>query len=150
MASMQKHSCRLCSSAVAPVVPVAQFFRESQGADIPGRLSRVLDLPMTERDGLSKCICKPCKRKFLAAESFRAMAKSAYDKSLLIARHQRLIPLAQRHNLQAPERGQRAPVVLMSLPPCPRQDLQLSVLPQVLQGEDCVSLPIKTVRQKYG
>ena len=77
---MQKHSCRLCSNAVAPMVSVALFSRESQRAEIPGRLSRVLDLPITESDGLSKYICRPCKRKFIAAESFRAMARSAYDK----------------------------------------------------------------------
>ena len=48
--------------------------------DIPGRLSKVLDLPVAETDGLSCYICRPFNRKFSAAESFRSLARSAYDK----------------------------------------------------------------------
>ena len=36
---------------------------------------------MAPNDGFSKFICRPCNRKFLSAESFRALAKASYDKS---------------------------------------------------------------------
>ena len=128
---MQMHSCRLCSNPVAPAVSVASF-----RADIPGKLGRVLNLPVTEGDGLLR-VSEPWQGQPMTRES------------LLIVRYQRLIPLAQRHNLQGTRKRPKVPVVLMSLPLHPRQDLQLSVLPQALQEEDCVSLLIMTVRQIY-
>ena len=48
--------------------------------DSPGRLSRIIDLPVTADDGLSQHICRPCNRKFIAAESFRSSAKTSYER----------------------------------------------------------------------
>lgn len=44
------------------------------------RLSIVMDVPVSQNDGLSQYICRPCNRKFLAAESLRVLAKASYDK----------------------------------------------------------------------
>ena len=47
---------------------------------VPGRISRVVDLPVSKEDGLSPHLCRPCMRKFQTAETLRSMAKSSYEK----------------------------------------------------------------------
>ena len=38
-------------------------------------------MPVVPKDGLSQHICRPCNRKFQAAESLRALARASYEKS---------------------------------------------------------------------
>jgi len=65
---------------VAPNHSVALFSSASKTTDFPGWLSRIIDLPVTANDGLSHYICRPCNRKFVAAESFRSSAKRSYER----------------------------------------------------------------------
>ena len=70
-------SCRLCSSTVNAKHSVALF---SSDSSFPNQLSSIIDLPVVASDGLSHYICRPCNRKFLAAECFRSTAKTSYEK----------------------------------------------------------------------
>ena len=80
MATAETLSCRVCSSFMSSTHCIAVFFRDSMRSGLAERLSVVLDVPVTPNDGLSKYICRPCNRKFLAAESLRVLAKATYNK----------------------------------------------------------------------
>ena len=47
---------------------------------LPGRISAVIDLPVSKDDGLPPYLCRPCMRRFQAAETFRSTARSCYEK----------------------------------------------------------------------
>ena len=80
MATAETLSCRVCCSFMSSTHCIAVFSRESMRSGLAERLSVVLDVPVVPNDGLSKYICRPCNRKFLAAESLRVLAKASYDK----------------------------------------------------------------------
>lgn len=63
-----------------PKFCIGLFTRDGLEKDLPGRISRVVDLPVSREDGLSPHLCRPCMRKFQTAEAFRSLAKSSYEK----------------------------------------------------------------------
>ena len=80
MATIKVNVCRFCGNTVLPTLSVALFTKDGFDKDLPGRISRVVDLPVSKEDGLSPYLCRPCMRKFRTAETFGSMAKSSYDK----------------------------------------------------------------------
>ena len=80
MAAIQIHSCRLYCNTVAPRHSVALFSIDSVRAGTQGWLSSILDLSVNNDDSLSQRICRPCYRKFIAAESFRSTARISYKR----------------------------------------------------------------------
>ena len=79
MASIKVNVCRFCST-VLPKRSVVLFSKEGLEKDLPGRVSRVVELPVSREDGLSPHSCMPCMRKFQAAEVFRSLHRSSYEK----------------------------------------------------------------------
>eukprot|EP00731_Ephydatia_muelleri_P029160 Em0020g804a len=57
------------------------FSSVSLASGLADRLSRVVDAPVAADDGQSRFICRSCKIKFMAAESFRTIAKETYQKN---------------------------------------------------------------------
>ena len=80
MATIKVNVCRFCGNTVLPKLSVALFTKDGLDRDLPGRISSVVDLPVSIEDGLSPYLCRPCMRKFQAAEKFRSIAKSSYEK----------------------------------------------------------------------
>ena len=80
MATIKVNVCRFCGSTVLPKLCVGLFSKEGLEKDLPGRVSRVVELPVSREDGLSPHLCRPCMRKFQAAEAFRSLARSRYEK----------------------------------------------------------------------
>ena len=80
MATIKVNVCRFCGNVVLPTLSVALFSKDGLDKGLPGRISRVVDLPVSSEDGLSPHLCRPCMRKFQSAETFRSMAKSSYEK----------------------------------------------------------------------
>ena len=80
MATIKVNVCRFCGNTVLPKLSIALFTKDGLDRDLPGRISRVVDLPVSREDDLSPYLCRPCMRKFQAAETFRSMAKSSYEK----------------------------------------------------------------------
>ena len=68
-------SCRLCCSTVI----VSQhnfrmvFSTECLKVDFAGRLSRLLDLPVLQSDGLSEYLCRSCLRKVDSLEALSVL-----------------------------------------------------------------------------
>ena len=81
MATAESLSCRICCSFVSSTHCIALFSKDSKTSGLAERLSRVTDVPDVPKDGLSQHICRPCNRKFQAAESLRALARASYEKS---------------------------------------------------------------------
>ena len=81
MATAESLSCRICCSFVSSTHCIALFSKDSKTSGLAERLSRVTDVPVVPKDGLSQHICRPCNRKFQAAESLRALARASYEKS---------------------------------------------------------------------
>ncbi len=82
MATTESLSCRICCSFLSSSHCIAVFPDPKRySSDLAKRLSRVIEVPITPKDGLSQHICRPCNRKFLSAESFRVLAKASYEKS---------------------------------------------------------------------
>ena len=83
--------CRLCCSSSSSTRCSALFSKEAIQRDLPGRLSNLLQLPVSDSDGLSSYLCRGCMGKFTTVESklesFRSMAKAGYEKG----RHQYLL-----------------------------------------------------------
>ena len=71
--------CRICSRSVISKHSVALFSRSG----VAERLSRVINSPVVAISGHSEYICRPCNRKFLAAEAFIVLAKSSNEKQQL-------------------------------------------------------------------
>ena len=67
MATIKVNVCRFCGSTVLPKHSVVLFSKEGLEKDLPGRVSRVVDLPVFREDGLSPYSSRPCMRKFQAA-----------------------------------------------------------------------------------
>ena len=80
MANAKVNICRFCGNTVLPTLSVALFTKDGLDKDLSGRISRVVDLPVSRQDGLSLYLCRPCMRKLQTAETFRCMAKSSYEK----------------------------------------------------------------------
>lgn len=80
MATIKVNVCRFCGNTVLPTLSVGLFTQDGLDKDLPGRISRVIELPVSSEDGLSPHLCRPCMRKFQSAETFRSMAKSSYEK----------------------------------------------------------------------
>ena len=76
--------CRLCCSSSSSTRCSALFSKEAIQRDLPGRLSNLLQLPVSDSDGLSSYLCRSCMGKFTTVESklesFRSMAKAGYEK----------------------------------------------------------------------
>ena len=76
--------CRLCCNAVTSTHCLALFSKEALQKNVPGRLSKLLDLPVSSSDGLSPYLCRSCANKFHTVESklesFRSLAKTGYEK----------------------------------------------------------------------
>ncbi len=78
-------SCRLCCSTVI----VSQhnfrmvFSTECLKVDFAGRLSRLLDLPVLQSDGLSEYLCRSCLRKVDSLEAFKCLTRQSYQKQRL-------------------------------------------------------------------
>ena len=77
MATIKVNVCRFCGNTVLPKLSVALFTKDGLDRDLPGS---VVDLPVSGEDGLSPYLCRPCMRKFQAAEKFRSIANSSYEK----------------------------------------------------------------------
>ena len=60
---------------------IALFSKDSKTSVLAERLSRVTDVSVVPKDGLSQHICRPCNRKFQAAESLRALTRASYENS---------------------------------------------------------------------
>ena len=77
--------CRICSRSVISKHSVALFsrFQFSLFSGVAERLSRVINSPVVAISGHSEYICRPCNRKFLAAEAFIVLAKSSNEKQQL-------------------------------------------------------------------
>ena len=80
---MQK-VCRLCCNVVTSTHCLALFSKESLQKNLPGRLSKLLELPVSSSDGLSAYLCRSCVNKFHTAESkldsLRTLARAGYEK----------------------------------------------------------------------
>ena len=48
--------------------------------DLPGRLSRIIGLPVSLADGLSSVICNPCIKKLESFEAFQSLARHSHQK----------------------------------------------------------------------
>ena len=79
-ATIKVNVCRFCGNTVLPKLSIALFTKDGLDRDLPGRISSDVDLPVSREDGLSPYLCRPCMRKFQAAEKFRSIAKSSYEK----------------------------------------------------------------------
>ena len=77
MATIKVNVCKFCGSTVLPKRSVVLFSKEGLAKDLPGRVSRVVDLPVSREDDLSPHSCMPCMR---TAEAFRSLARSSYEK----------------------------------------------------------------------
>ena len=75
--------CRLCCNIVTSTRCSALFSKESVQRCLPDRLGKLLELPISECDGLSSYICRACTNKFQSLESklkaFRSMAKCGFE-----------------------------------------------------------------------
>ena len=80
MATIKLNVCRFCGNTVFPKLSIALFIKDGLDRDLPGRISSIVDLPVSREDGLSPYLCRPCLRKFQAAEKFRSIAKSSCEK----------------------------------------------------------------------
>ena len=56
-------SCRICSNVVDAKHSLALFSRDAVKDGFPDRVSTVINLPVTENDGLPKHMCRPCNRR---------------------------------------------------------------------------------------
>ena len=86
MATAESKSCRICCTFLSSTHCISLFSRDSLVSGLAERLSGIA--AVAQDDGLSGVICRPCNGKFVAAESFRVLAKASYDKcraSLLIS-----------------------------------------------------------------
>ena len=110
MAAIKVNVCRFCGSTVLPKLCVGLFSKDGLEKDLPGRVSRVVDLPVSREDGLSPHLCRPCMRKFQAAEAFRSLVRSSYEKQASV-KHPHPIPYTVL-GYMALERGRRTPVAL--------------------------------------
>ncbi len=73
--------CRLCCAEVIRTHSVSLFSPLSIKSDLPGRLSRLAEVPVDPDDGLSKYLCRLCREKLTKLEEFRAKAHSCYRSS---------------------------------------------------------------------
>ena len=73
--------CRLCCTETKQNHSISLFSPSSVKSDLPGRLSRLAEVPVREDDDLSKYICRVCRNNFLSLEKklqeFRAKAHSS-------------------------------------------------------------------------
>lgn len=60
---MAKKSCRLCQTMVPSAHAVCLFSIKADKARLRSRISDLLDIPVTEKDGLPEHICEKCRRK---------------------------------------------------------------------------------------
>ena len=72
--------CRICSRSVISKHQCGTVFKFRRCVE---RLSRVINSPVVAISGHSEYICRPCNRKFLAAEAFIVLAKSSNEKQQL-------------------------------------------------------------------
>ena len=74
--------CRLCCSTAA--IQQSRYRKlfsvKAWQDDLPGRLSRLLDLPVSFSDGLSQAVCIVCIKKLESFEAFRSLARQSYQK----------------------------------------------------------------------
>ena len=78
--SVMMRSCRICSHVIDTKHAQALFSRDAVKDGFPDRISTIINLPVTENDGLPKHMCRPCNRRLTAAESFIHLARSSYEK----------------------------------------------------------------------
>ena len=78
-------SCRICCRFSLNKHSISLFPRVHNSSDVANRISRVINCPVAADDGMSHYICRPCNRKFLAAETFIMLAKASYAKSITLA-----------------------------------------------------------------
>ena len=73
-------TCRLCFSQVNQKHCISLFSSSSLKTDLPGRFSRLAQVPVEPNDGLSWYLCRNCRGKFLTLETklqeFRQKAQS--------------------------------------------------------------------------
>ena len=80
------------------------------------RLSIIIDVPVSQNDGLSQHICRPCNRKFLAAESLTVLAKDSYIKCRAVLSRPLSVYVGILRLPRSPQgRDQRTPVGFGSL-----------------------------------
>ena len=60
---------KVCRYVVTSTHCLALFSKESLQKNVPGRLSKLLDLPVSSSDGLSTYLCRSCVNKFHTVES---------------------------------------------------------------------------------
>ena len=62
-------SCRICSSVVERSHCVSLFSQEMTKCNLASRMSRLLEVPISQEDPLAHCACRSCKGKFISMES---------------------------------------------------------------------------------
>ncbi len=80
MASSMVFVCRFCCNTIQQNNYTALFSPDALDKDLPGRLSALLQFPVSSDDGHSPQCCRSCMRKFLAAETFVSKARNSYEK----------------------------------------------------------------------
>ena len=151
--------CHLCCSSSSSTRCSALFSKEAIQRDLPGRLSNLLQLPVSDSDGLSSYLCRSCMGKFTTVESklesFRSMAKAGYEKG----RQESQVPISSFNGSNPPlashstyeqaqllENARRIPVDLKLLLILLRLGHLLSVSLLVPLEEDLLSLVDRIVR----
>ena len=78
--------CRLCNSSSPRDCILSLFSQTAMKQRLPGRITDLLDVPVSPKDGLPGYICRKCKRKLerleKAAEelnTFRSEARATYS-----------------------------------------------------------------------
>ena len=75
--------CQICSSVVERLHCVSLFSPEMTKCNLASRMSRLLEVPISQEDPLLHYACRSCKGKFISMESklesLRTLAKSSYQ-----------------------------------------------------------------------
>ena len=75
--------CRLCSSVVERSHCIALYSADSVKCNLASRMTKLLEVPISQEDKLSNLVCRSCKGRFLTVESkldsLRTIAKSSYQ-----------------------------------------------------------------------
>ena len=78
-------ACRFCCTCLDAMHRYGLFSLDAMWKDIPGRFSKLLQLPVTPKDGLSKYYCRKCISKLNSVEKtiaeMRSLASSCYRKA---------------------------------------------------------------------
>ena len=75
--------CRICSAVVERSHCISLFSADSVKCNLAIRMTKLLEIPISQEDKLSNFVCRSCKARFLTVEnkldSMRTLAKSSYQ-----------------------------------------------------------------------